>query len=88
MDFTEKNQLAEEIETLLKKKIRGKEFHAAIAIEDEGDAFAFSVSTLEETSRFRSCSLITGGIGEEASYLAKRFKIPPNTKLKKPVEHK
>ncbi len=88
MEFIEKNQLAEEIENLLRKKIKGKEFHAAIVIEDEGDAFAFSISTLKETSTFRSCSLITGGVGEEANYLAKRFKSPPNMKLKKPVEHK
>lgn len=88
MDLIEKNALASEIEKLLRKKIKNKEFHAAITIEDQGDAFAFSISSLKETSTFRSCSLITGGIGEEANYLAEQFKIPPNTKLKKPIERK
>lgn len=88
MDLQEQNELANEIERLLEKKLKGKEFHAVVAVEREGNGFAFSVSNLSELSNYRSCSLIVNGIGEEADKLAEQFKIPSDARFKLPLEPK
>lgn len=88
MDLEEQTKFAKDIENLLTKHLKGKEFHAIIAAEEEGDGFAFSISTLKRGSTFQSCELIVNGTAEEAKVLSDKFKIPSGTKLKKPIEPK
>ncbi len=88
MNFEEQNQLAESLTEIISTKLSKKEFHAIIAIEDKGECFTFAISSLAENSFFHSCKLIVKGIGEEAQLLVEKFKIPPDEKIKRPVEPK
>lgn len=88
MDLNERNELAIEIEKVLTKRLKKREFYAIIAVEGEGDGFSFPITTLNELTPFQSCRLIVNGIGEEAQTLLERFKIPSDAKFKKPIEPK
>ncbi len=88
MDLQEQNELMNEVEKLLEKKLKGKEFHVIIAVEENGTGFAFSISSLTELSNYRSCSLIVNGTSKEADGLADQFKIPSDARFKLPIEPK
>ncbi len=86
MDLIEQNELAEEIDKLLTIKLTGRDYHVIVAVEGKSDKFALALSTLNEKTAFKSCSVIVTGIAEEAKMLSDKFKIPSDEKLKKPIE--
>ncbi len=88
MDLTAQQELATELEHFLSQKFKGEEFQVILSSTNNHSGFAFTIGTLTEFSSFDNCSLIVNGIAEEAQALTDRFKIPSNTKLKKPIEPK
>ena len=88
MDIQEQNKLGTQIEKSVVKHLKGKEFHIIIAVEDQGNGFAFSVSSLKERTSFQSCNLIVNGVFEETINLVENFRNPSDKKFNKPVELK
>ena len=88
MELYEQNEIAGEVEKLLNKKLKGTEFCAIVAVEKQGDGFAFAITSLRETSNFRSCSLIVTEVTEKTKELSEKFKIPSDARFKSPVEPK
>ncbi len=86
MNLTEQNIFRDELEEFLKNKLKGGEFQAIIANVDNEGGFAFSISNLNEASKFQNCDLIVTAIADEADELLRKFRIPSYNKLKKPVE--
>ena len=88
MDLEEENKFVAEFENFLNRKLKRRNFHAIIAVEEDGNGFAFSSTTLSDKSAIGSGKLIVDGIMEEANNIAEKLKIPSETKLKKPIELK
>ena len=89
MDLMEQNRFAEELGKFIERKLKGKEYHLIVSIANEpGKGFSFTISTLTEQSQYKALSAIMSGAEGESDALMNKFKLPPNTKINKPVEPK
>ncbi len=88
MDLEEQNEIGIQIQKSIVKHLKNKEYHIIIAVEAQGNGFAFSVSSLKERTSFESCNLIVNGVFEETRNLVEKFKNPLDKKFNKPIERR
>ncbi|MDP3742043.1 MAG: hypothetical protein Q8R15_01885 [Candidatus Micrarchaeota archaeon] len=89
MDLTEQETIEKDVELFLQKKLKGKIFHAVIALEtNPGTAFVFEAGTLEDRTPFQAWKAITNGLNRYIEALSERFNTPDNIIINKPFELK
>ncbi len=89
MDLEEQHRIAEEIKEFTSKKLRGKPFHALIAIETgEGTGLQLSFGTLTERSALQTWKMIVGGLADDVEKLLEKFNIRASISINKLIDHK